>query len=222
MSARYDGLAAWYDEEFAPAPLESATWDSVERLLGPGDGTLVDVGCGTGAYAAALADLGWDVTGVDVSEDMLARARARGVRVVRADALALPFADSFFDAAVSLWTHTDVGDFGAALREIARVLRPEAPFVYVGAHPCFVGPHSEYIEAKGVPKLHPGWYRRSGPYDEAPGRSGAGLRARVGSSFHRPLAEFLQTFLDSELRLERIEEPEKRDYPYMLALRLRR
>ena len=222
MDARYNGLADWYDEEFQPAPLENATWDAVRRLLGEGDGSLIDVGCGTGAYSAALAALGWDVTGVDMSEDMLERARARNVRVLQADALSLPFPDSSFDAAVSLWTHTDVDDFGGALREIARALRPAASFVYVGAHPCFVGPHSEYIEAQGVPSLHPDWYRRSGPYDEAPGRSGAGLRARVGVSFHRPLGEFLQMFLDSGLRLERIEEPEERDYPYMVALKLRR
>jgi SAM-dependent methyltransferase len=222
VSARYDGLAEWYDEEFAPAPLENATWKTVRRLLGPGDGTLVDVGCGTGSYAAALDGLGWDVTGVDVSEDMLERARAKGVRAVQADAVALPFPDSSQDAAVSLWTHTDLEDLGAALNELARVLRPGAPFVYVGVHPCFVGPHSEYVEAKGVPTLHPGWYRRGGPYDEAPGRSGAGLRAKVGVSFHLPLAEFLQTFLDAGFRLERIEEPEERDYPYMLALELRR
>jgi len=220
--ARYDGLARWYDEEFLPDALENPTWDVLRRLLGPGNGSLLDVGCGTGSYSAALAGLGWDVTGVDVSEDMLARARARGVLAFQADALALPFQDASFDAAVSLWTHTDVEDFGAALREIGRVLRVGAPFVYVGAHPCFVGPHSEFVEARGVPSLHPGWYRRTGPYDEAPGRSGAGLRARVGVSYHRPLGEHVQLFLDSGLVLEAIEEPEQRDYPYVLALRLRR
>jgi SAM-dependent methyltransferase len=220
--ARYDGLADWYDSEFQPSPLASPTWEAVERLLGTGSGRLLDVGCGTGTYTAALAELGWTVSGIDASEDMLRRARARGVDAVRGDATALPFADAWFDAAVSLWTHTDVADLATMLTEIARVLRPGSPFVYVGAHPCFVGPHSEYVEAKGVPTLHAGWYRRSGPYDDAPGRSGKGLRARVGVSFHLPLGELLQTFLSSGLRLERVEEPEERDYPYMLALRGRR
>lgn len=220
--ARYDGLADWYDEEFQPAPLENTTWEAVQRLLGPGEGALLDVGCGTGSYSVAIAGLGWDVTGIDASEDMLARARAKGVRVERGDAVALPFPDSSFDAAASLWTHTDIEDFGAALGEVVRVLRPGAPFVYVGVHPCFVGPHSEYVEARGTPTLHPGWYRLDGPYDEAPGRSGAGLRARIGVSFHRPLGVFVQTFLDAGLRLEAVEESEERDYPYMLALRLKR
>jgi SAM-dependent methyltransferase len=220
--ARYDGSAQWYDTEFQPSPLETPTWDAVRRLLGAGSGRLVDVGCGTGAYAAALAELGWTVTGVDVSEDMLRRARDRGVDVVQADATELPFEDGSFDGAVSMWTHTDIPDLAAMLREVARVVRPGAPFVYVGGHPCFVGPHSEYVAAEGVPTLHAGWYRASGAYDDAPGRSGKGLRARIGLSFHRPLAELLQAFVDAGFRLERIEEPEERDYPYMLALRWRR
>lgn len=220
--ARYDGIADWYDAEFQPAPLDGEKWETLVRLLGSPAGALIDVGCGTGVYAVGLATQGWAVTGVDVSEDMLRRARERGVDAVRADATALPFANGSFDAAVSLFTHTDFGDFPAVLREIARVLRPGRPFVYLGPHPCFVGPHSEYVEARGVPTLHPGLYRRSGAYGDAPGRSGKGLRAKIGVSFHRQLAELLQLFLDAGFRLERIEEPAEREYPSMLALRWRR
>ena len=220
--ARYDGLADWYDSEFDPFPLEGATWDAVVRLLGSGSGALLDVGCGTGSYSAALAGLGWRVTGVDLSEDMLRRAHAKGVHAVHADAASLPFDDGSFDAAVSTFTHTDLDDVGAVVGEVARVLRAGAVFAYVGVHPCFVGPHSEYVAAVGVPILHPGWYRAAGVYAEAPGRSGKGLRAKLGEQWHLPLGLFLQTFLDAGLRLEYVEEPEQRDYPYMLALRFRK
>jgi SAM-dependent methyltransferase len=220
--ARYDGIADWYDAEFQPAPLESETWRALVELLGDGDGALVDVGCGTGSYAAALAELGWTVTGVDVSEDMLRRAREKGVDAVRADATALPFEDASFDAAVSVFTHTDVDDFSAVVREVARVLRPGAPFVYVGVHPCFVGPHSVYDVDRAAPELHPGWYRLTGRYDEAPGIwRGAGVRIRVGAS-HLPLGLFLQIFLDAGLQLERVEEPDEREYAFGLAFRWRR
>jgi len=53
--ARYDGIADWYDTEFQPAPLESETWETLVRLLEDAPGALIDIGCGTGAYSAALA-----------------------------------------------------------------------------------------------------------------------------------------------------------------------
>jgi SAM-dependent methyltransferase len=219
---RYDGIADWYDTEFQPAPLESETWETLVGLLGKGSGALIDVGCGTGVYTAALAERGWEVTGVDISEDMLRRARAHGVRAVQADATSLPFDVASFDAAVSVLTNTDVDDLSAMVQEIARVLRPGAPFVHLAVHPCFIGPHATYDVERGIPELHPGWYRRAGRYTEAPGiwRS-SGLRIRVGAS-HLPLGLFLQTFLDAGLRLERIEEPEEREYPFILGLRWRR
>ena len=220
--ARYDGVADWYDNEFQPAPLESETWRVLRRLLGEGSGSLLDVGCGTGTYAAALAELGWDVTGVDVSEDMLRRAAARGVRTVHADASSLPFENASFDAAISVFTNTDLDDLAGGVREIARVLRPGAPLVYLAVHPCFVGPHSTYDPDGEAPQLHPGWYRKTGRYSEAPGVwRKAGVRIRVGAT-HLPLGLFLQTFVDAGLRLERIEEPEEREYPFGLALRWRR
>lgn len=220
--ARYDGLADWYDTEFQPAPLESETWPTLRRLLGEGTGALIDVGCGTGAYAAGLAGLGWDVTGVDVSEDMLRRARAKGVHAIRADAASLPFGDASFDAAISIFTNTDVDDLAAVVQEVTRVLRPGAPLVYLAVHPCFVGPHSVYDPTGVAPELHPGWYRHAGRYTEAPGIwRASGVRIRVGAT-HLPLGRFLQTFLDAGLRLERIEEPDALEYPFGLALRWRR
>jgi SAM-dependent methyltransferase len=218
--AHYDGVADWYDAELADTELGQSARRIVIRLLGDGPGRLLDVGCGTGLLTRELAERDWSVTGIDISEDQLRLARSRGVDVQLADAHQLPFADGSFDAAVSFFTHTDVDDFPLALREIARVLRPETPLVYVGVHPCFVGPHSRFISAEGVPVLHPG-YRRTGRYTDAPGISPAGLRARVGAT-HLPLGVFLQAFLEAGFRLEQFEEPGGREYPYMVALRAMR
>jgi SAM-dependent methyltransferase len=219
-TARYDGLAEWYDREFAH---DGPARQAVLRLLGEGPGRLLDIGCGTGAHTSAFAERGWTVVGVDISDDLLERARARQLDVVNADAAALPFDDQDFDAVVSMWTHTDVDDFGALVREAARVLRPDGTFVYLGAHPCFVGPHSEFVGAIGVPRFHAGHYRRTGRYSDAPGISPSGLREKVGAT-HLPLALFLQTFADGGLRLERFVEPEddRREYPHILAVRARR
>jgi SAM-dependent methyltransferase len=217
--ARYDGLAEWYSA-FRPS-LSEDELDALRRLLGEGSRRCLDVGCGTGVSTAAVAELGWSAVGVDVSEELLELARGRGLDVVRASADALPFENATFDAAVSVWTHTDVDDFAAMLAEIARVLRPGAPFVYVGAHPCFVGPHSLFLGAEGVPQLHAG-YGPARRYLEAPGVGNPeGLRARVGA-VHLPLGAFVQAFAGAHLRIERFDELGDRDYPYVIALRCRR
>ena len=180
-----------------------------------------------GLHIPLLLELGWSVTGVDISADQLCVARTRvngGAELIHADATALPFPDGSFDAALSAFTHTDVEDFGALLAEAIRVLRPAASFVYLGPHPCFVGSHSRFVRAEGLPTLLPG-YTRSGRYTDAPGISPDGIRARVGA-VHLPLGRFLQSFLDAGLTLERLEEAhpqaEGREYPRWLALRARR
>lgn len=217
-AARYDGVVDWY-EDFRPS-LNDDEVDAIRRFLGPGRGRCLDLGCGTGVAIPELIRLGWTVVGVDVSEEMLSRARAFGAELHRAPAEALPFDDASCDAAVSIWMHTDVDDFSAILREAARVLRPGAPFAYIGAHPCFVGPHSRFIAAEGVPELHPG-YRRTERYDDGPAIGPDGLRAKVGAT-HLPLGLFLQSFLDAGFQIHRFEELGSREYPYVVALRCRR
>jgi len=216
---RYDDIADWYDAEFATSALGDSARTIVAGLLGDGPGELLDVGCGGGAHAAAFADRGWRVTGVDVSPAQLELARRRGVEVHEADAAELPFEDDSFDAAVSMFTHTDVEDFAAMVLETARVVRPGGPFVYLGVHPCFVGPHA-FVHDRDVPELHPG-YRDTSYQREAPGIWAHGIRAKVGAA-HLPLGLFLHAFLDAGFALERLEEPEGRDYPHIVALRARR
>src|SRR2546430_4739784 len=217
--ARYDDVAEWYDAEFATTDLGLSARKVVLRLLGDGPGRLLDVGCGGGAHAVAFAERGWTVTGTDVSGAQLELARARGAEVVEADAAALPFEDASFDAVVSMFTHTDLADFAAVMRETARVLRPAGPLVYLGVHPCFVGPHA-FVHDRDVPELSPG-YRDTSYRTEAPGIWSEGIRSKVGAT-HLPLGLFLQTFLDAGLVLGHAEEPEGRDYPPAVALGARR
>src|SRR5918999_4062684 len=87
---------------------------------------VLDVGCGTGSLAGALADRGARVWGVDPSEEMLAVARSRlgrrvGLKLGRAEAL--PFKDEWFERAV-LRLVVHLVDRTRALPELARVLAP--------------------------------------------------------------------------------------------------
>jgi SAM-dependent methyltransferase len=179
--ARYDGMADWYDETVA-------TWSATATplllgLAGPGPGSCLDVGCGTGVHLAALAGAGWSVVGLDASADQLRLAVLRpgppGVALVQADATALPFPDGSLDLVVSAFTHTDVDDFDALAAEAHCVLRPTGRFVYVGLHPCFTGPFAEQPRPDGARVVHHG-YRIPGRQSSGPGTVPGGLTTRVG------------------------------------------
>ena len=218
--ASYDRLADAYSAfQDANAAYYRVADDALRRLLGPGEGRCLDVGCGGGRVLALLADLGWAPVGVDESEDQLrvAGERVPGAQLVRADAHALPFADESFDGAVSTFTHTDVENFARAIAEAKRVLRAGARLVYVGNHPCFVGPAQEHTDS-GVPVLHPG-YRDAGRHMSAfaRGATPGGWRTTLGSFIHLPLGEFLAAF--SGLTLVAAEELDDGwDYPKTIAL----
>jgi SAM-dependent methyltransferase len=95
-------------------------------LLAPEPGgRYLELGCGTGADAVALADrFGVGVTGVDRSRTMVAEARQRGVEtVVVADAHQLPFASGSFDGAWADRTFQHLADPSDALAELARIVR---------------------------------------------------------------------------------------------------
>jgi ubiquinone/menaquinone biosynthesis C-methylase UbiE len=128
VTVDFDPLAADYDR-LRPA---GRAWEELsERTLAVlGDfRRLVDVGCGTGRFAAfAKARRGGRVWGVDPSAEMLGRARERpgtaGIGWKQASAERLPFTGGWFDAAhTHLVAHT-LPDRPAALAEIARVLMP--------------------------------------------------------------------------------------------------
>ena len=216
--ARYDGFADWYDEWTHGIASEwlALVRDCVRELLGAGEGRLLDLGCGGGAQIPLLQELGWTVTGADVSEDQLRIARGRvEAELAQADAAALPFEDASFDAVTALVVHTDVDDYPAAIAEAARVLRPSGAFVHVGLHPCFFGHFSEPHEEGRL--LRPGYHETELSFQ---GWDPGGVRVRVGAR-HVPLADLLNAVLDAGLTLERVVES-RGDPPGVLAFRARR
>lgn len=99
--------------------------------LNPGERVL-DIGAGTGHFLADMAHATAgknEIVGLDISEDMLARARQRcgqddSVSFQTGDLYSLPFSDNSFDAAVSVQVFEYLEDVPQALAEIRRILRP--------------------------------------------------------------------------------------------------
>ncbi|MWV63996.1 methyltransferase domain-containing protein [Halorubrum sp. JWXQ-INN 858] len=117
----FDRIAPLYDRVMPPASGEAlaAGFDRAERPIR----RLLDVGGGSGRAAASI--VGPEITVVDVSFGMLARAREqRGLPAVAGDAGRLPVCDGVVDAVMIVDALHHLPDRTAALGEAARVLAP--------------------------------------------------------------------------------------------------
>jgi 2-polyprenyl-3-methyl-5-hydroxy-6-metoxy-1,4-benzoquinol methylase len=113
-------------EDAAPAGLELRLKFVRERLHMARAKRVLDVGCGEGQIAAALAHDGFEVVGVDLAEEPLRRARSQHVGLdVRRVGVggAWPLADTSFDAVWSGETVEHVTDTALWMSEVRRVLR---------------------------------------------------------------------------------------------------
>jgi SAM-dependent methyltransferase len=115
---RYDD---WF-ERHGPAYVSELL--AVRALL-PWEGRGLEIGVGTGRFAAPMGVK----FGIDPAGETLAYGLARGVSVARAVGEALPFAEAVFDYALVVTTICFVDDARAMLTEIARVLRPGGKLV---------------------------------------------------------------------------------------------
>ncbi len=146
-----------YLSRFAPNPSERGE-PGERRERGK---RLLDLACGTGEHATAFARLGYEVTGVDHSADMLARARAKAERggatiaLVQQDMTALALPGPPFDAVTCLFDSLgyliDNVAIARALAAVRRHLAPGGLFVFELWHaPAFLR-HHEAVRVKRFP-----------------------------------------------------------------------
>lgn len=104
----------------------------MERIGLPGP-LLVEVGSGSGAFLARIADRfpEHDVRGVEIRPDLLDRARARGCRAVQGDAYAIPLPDDSCGTVVFRFVLQHLADPRAAILEATRVLQPGGRLVVI-------------------------------------------------------------------------------------------
>ena len=137
--AAWDAEAAGFDDEPDHGlrdPEVRRAWRALlASALPPAPARVADLGCGTGTLAALLAEQGHVVNGVDLSPEMLARARAKGaglaVTFTEGDAADPPLPAGEFDVVLSRHVLWAMPDRAAALERWCGLLRPGGRLVLV-------------------------------------------------------------------------------------------
>ncbi|WP_267899299.1 demethylmenaquinone methyltransferase [Nocardia stercoris] len=127
VATMFDGVARRYDlTNTVLTGGQDRYWRWATRralALRPGERVL-DLAAGTGVSTTEFAKSGAWCVAVDFSQGMLAQGRFRGVPMVAADGMALPFADNVFDAVTINYGLRNIVDPDVALREMLRVTKP--------------------------------------------------------------------------------------------------
>jgi SAM-dependent methyltransferase len=195
----YDAIAA----EYAKC-VEDNVWNAHYeranslRLVGEVAGrSVLDAGCGPGAHAAALANRGARVTGIDRSSALLGIAAGRlgdRARLVRGDLSdPLPFEDRSFDVVLAALVMHYLRDWAPTLAEFHRVLAPQGRLVISTHHPTLSHAIGEGDDYFATYEIDDEW--------EVAGRV---TRMRY---WHRPLSAISRALADGGFVIERLDEP---------------
>src|SRR5256884_2351328 len=143
------------------APLETITTPPAAELVrraSPRSGQRVlDVACGTGVVAVTAARLGAQVTGLDLTPELLERARENariaGVDIEwhQGDVEQLPFADGAYDMVLSQFGHIFAPRPEVAISEMLRVLKPGGTVAFSSWPPQFYVGRNFELSSKYLP-----------------------------------------------------------------------
>lgn len=132
----YDRIAGEYDRRYELEDYPGIRAVILGTVDSGGVRRVLEVGCGTGRWTAELARAGCDVSGIDPSAEMLARASSRVAADLRqGSAEALPWAADCFDAVFYINSLHHISAPEDALREAFRVLRRGGTLLSVGLDP---------------------------------------------------------------------------------------
>lgn len=128
--------------------IRTVQWDHLDAAA--------DLACGTGRIGAWLSERGVTaLDGIDVTDAMLERARAKGVyrRLVLGDMRQTPFHAGAYDMVAAVLADEHLPDLQPLYDESARITRPKGYFVLVGYHPFFLmsGIPTHFKSASGEP-----------------------------------------------------------------------
>ena len=124
-SSPFEQNAEQYDAWFEQHPFAYQSEVEAIRMLLPEQGKGIEIGVGSGLFAAPLGIR----IGVEPSSTMAERAKKRGITVFKGVAEALPFQDHEFDTALMVTTVCFLDDLDKAFQEVFRVLKPGGAFL---------------------------------------------------------------------------------------------
>ncbi len=192
-----NGVDPEYEEQIIPLALEELA----------GRHIVLDVGCGDGQIARALAKQGSSVLGIDPTQLHIdiANERAGGPTYMLGSATKLPVADASQDAVVACLVFEHIDEVDAAIAEVARVLKPGGQFSFFLNHPLLQTPGSGWIDDFILDP--PEQYWRIGAY-LVETETVEEVEKDVFIRFiHRPLSRYVNALLANGLSLERMLEP---------------
>jgi SAM-dependent methyltransferase len=145
----YDAVSERYRADDDEPPAYTA-WLADLRARLPPVASVLDLGCGCGVpVARALADLGHDVVGVDISAVQVERARrlVPDARFVHADAVSLSFAHGSFDAIVCLYMliHLPHGEQETLIRNLGTCLKPGGVLLATVGATAWTGEEEDWL-----------------------------------------------------------------------------
>lgn len=205
----WDEHAQWWIDGFTngadPEYVEQIIPLAVEELVGRHK--VLDLGCGDGQIARALAAQGSDVLGVDPTQLHIdiAIERGGGPRYLLGGATDIPADDNSFDAVVACLVFEHIDQMDEAMTEVARVLKPNGQFSFFLNHPLLQTPGSGWIDDHIIDP--PEQYWRIGPY-LVETESIEEVEKDVYIRFiHRPLSRYVNALIANGMTLERMVEP---------------
>lgn len=203
--AQRTGEDYYRSEFFGPAQVE---------LCGEVDGLRVlDLGCGSGYFSRELARRGASVVGVDLSPEMIARAKEEGgegidFHVMDAVEIGSAFPAASFDLVTACVSLQDMTEPERILRAAHVVLRPGGRALVCLAHPCTDTPYREWHRDERGNKLSLGisdyFYRGPVTYRWTNPRY---LYSWTTTALHVPLADWVRWLLDAGFTIEGLHEP---------------
>ncbi len=120
----YDTIGRTYDATRKADPHIVSTL--IKYLRPQKQGYYLDLGCGSGNYAQALHEKGYRVCGVDISTEMLEKAKKKYPKIewVQGDAKKLPFSNPTFDGTIAILSAHHIIYIEQAFQEVYRVMKP--------------------------------------------------------------------------------------------------